>query len=96
MYFLGHLTLLSAALAAPLLSIEQDGTVVPGHYIVKFKHDETAVSTSALKALKKSLSIPPEFEYSIPGFHGFAGILSEIDLADLQASDDVSSSGCYL
>ncbi|KAF3050137.1 hypothetical protein E8E11_009390 [Didymella keratinophila] len=87
MRFIELLTFLSIPLAAPLLQVEQGATVVPGLYIIKFKHDETAVSESAVQVLMQSLSAAPKFSYSLSGFHGFAGTLSDAELARLQASE---------
>jgi len=89
MRFIPLLTFLSTALAAPLLQVEQGATVVPGQYIIKFKHDEAAVSASAVQALTQSLSKAPKFSYSLSGFHGFARTLSDAELARLQASEHV-------
>jgi cerevisin len=89
MRFIELLTFLSTALAAPLLQAEQGATVVPGQYIIKFKHDEAVVSASVVRALTQSLSAAPKFEYSLSGFHGFAGTLSDAELAKLQASEHV-------
>lgn len=93
MRFLAHLVCLSTALAAPLLTVEPTATVVPGHYIVKLKQEQAAFSTNAIESMKKSLSTPPKFEYSIDGFHGFAGQLSDTELADMKASEHVRGSG---
>jgi cerevisin len=89
MRFIELLTFLSTTLAAPLLQVEQDAIVVPGQYIVKFKHDESAVSASAVQTLTQSLSAAPKFEYSLSGFHGFAGTLSDAELANFQSSEHV-------
>ncbi|KAF2626160.1 subtilisin-like protease [Macroventuria anomochaeta] len=89
MHFLGLFAFLSTALAAPFFQAEQAATVIPGQYIIKFKHDEAVVSTRAVKALKESLSTAPKFEYSLSGFNGFAGTLSDAEFAKLQASEHV-------
>lgn len=90
MRFIEHLALLSTALAGPLLQVEHGATAVPGQYIIKFKHDAATVSASAVQALTQSLSTAPKHEYSLSGFHGFAGTLSDAELARLQASKHVS------
>lgn len=89
MRFINFTTFLSTALAAPLLQVEQDATVVPGQYIIKFKHDGSAVSATAMQALTQSISKAPKFTYSFSGFQGFAGTLSDTELATLKASDYV-------
>jgi cerevisin len=89
MRFIELLALLSTALAAPLLQVEQGATVVPGQHIIKLKHDEAAVSASAVQALTQSLSTALKFSYSLSGFHGFAGTLSDTELAKLHASEHV-------
>lgn len=89
MHFRWHLAFFSTAIAAPLLQVDHDATVVQGQYIVKLKQDVATVYTMALK---QSLSTAPMFEYSLAEFHGFAGFLSNTELAKLQASDQVYSS----
>lgn len=89
MRVLEHLFFLSTTFAAPLLHVEQSATVVPGQYIVKLKHNEATFSANAVKALSQSLSTSPKYEYSLSGFHGFAGKLSNTELASLQASEHV-------
>ncbi|KAJ8118783.1 hypothetical protein OPT61_g310 [Boeremia exigua] len=89
MQFSIFVAFLSVALAAPLLNIEHTATVIPDKYIVKLKYDEAGVSTNADKALKQSLSVAPNYEYSYPGFRGFAGTLSATEIAMLQASEHV-------
>lgn len=86
MRFIKLLAVVSTTLAAPLLQVEPGATVVPGRYIVKFKHDGSVVSAISMQTLKQSLSMAPKFEYSMSGFHGFAGALSRAELANLQAS----------
>ncbi|KAF9700553.1 hypothetical protein EKO04_001628 [Ascochyta lentis] len=86
MYFTWYLVCLPAAIAAPLLEVDRDATLVQGHYIVKFKQDKGDVSTTALT---ESLSVTPRFEYSISGFHGFSGSLSDTEIVMLQASEQV-------
>ncbi|KAH7384572.1 peptidase S8/S53 domain-containing protein [Pyrenochaeta sp. MPI-SDFR-AT-0127] len=77
--------LLPAAIASPLAKAKRDD-VIAGKYIVKLKGD---VSTFAEDELKKSISTAPDFEYSLPGFRGFAGTLSDQELAELQVSSQV-------
>ncbi|KAJ4991918.1 subtilase [Stagonosporopsis vannaccii] len=80
-------TLFSAAFATPLLQANKATTVIPGQYIVKLKYKEAATAASAIESLKQSLSTAPKFNYSIPGFQGFAGTMSAAEVAELQASD---------
>lgn len=89
MHLFGYLTCLSVVFAAPLLQVEQGATVIPGQYIVKLKNDEAAISATAITALKQTLSTAPKFEYSLSGFHGFAGALSATELARFLASKHV-------
>lgn len=77
--------LLPAAIAAPLIKVKRDD-VIPGKYIIKLKGD---ISTFAEDQLKNFISTTPDFEYSLPGFRGFAGSLSAEELAQLQASSQV-------
>ncbi|KAF2690018.1 elastase-like serine protease [Lentithecium fluviatile CBS 122367] len=79
------LALLPAAFAAPLIK-PRDSTLIAGKYIVKFKGE---MHTSAIDEAKASLASAPDFEYSFGGFNGFAGTLSDDELAQLQASDAV-------
>ncbi|CAO2655570.1 Nn.00g043730.m01.CDS01 [Neocucurbitaria sp. VM-36] len=79
------LALIPAALAAPLVKVKRDD-VITGKYIVKLVGD---VSTLAEDELKKSITATPDFEYSLPGFRGFAGTLSDQEVAQLQASSQV-------
>ncbi|KAL1591724.1 hypothetical protein SLS60_011723 [Paraconiothyrium brasiliense] len=71
----------AAALAAPLF---EQRNALPGKYIVKYKSD--TVSTSSIQA---NLANAPEHEYAFGGFTGFAGTLSDTELAKLKASDAV-------
>lgn len=82
------LALIPAALAAPLIKVRRDD-VIAGKYIVKLLGD---VSTLAENDLKKSIASAPDFEYSVPGFRGFAGTLSDKEVAKLQASSQVRRS----
>lgn len=82
--------LLPAAIAAPLIKVKRDD-VIPGKYIIKLKGD---ISTFAEDQLKNFISTTPDFEYSLPGFRGFAGSLSAEELAQLQASSQVRFEGC--
>jgi hypothetical protein len=77
---------LSTAIATPLFKNIRDATVVQGQYIVKFQDQAGRVST---QNLRDSLSTPPKHEYSLPGFYGFAGALTDAELSQLQASDQV-------
>ena len=79
------LALVSVTIAAPLAQVKRDD-VVPGKYIVKLKGD---INTLANDELKASISATPDFEYSLPGFRGFASTLSDEELAKLQASNQV-------
>lgn len=79
------LALLPAAFAAPLLK-SRDATLIAGKYIVKFKGD---MHTSAIDEVKASLASAPDFDYAFTGFNGFAGTLSDEELAKLKASDSV-------
>jgi hypothetical protein len=85
MYSALLLALLPAAFAAPL--IKPRAPLVAGKYIVKFKGE---IHTTAIDEAKASLASAPDFEYSFGGFNGFAGTLSDEELAKLQASDSVS------
>lgn len=79
------LALLPAAFAAPLIQ-PRDETLIPGKYIVKFKGE---LSTTAIEEAKASVAETPDFTYSFSGFNGFAGTLSDEELANLQANDAV-------
>lgn len=80
------LGLVAVTLAAPLSSTERDD-IIAGKYIVKLKED---ISTAANEALKASIANSPDFEYMLPGFRGFAGTLSEEEVAKLESSAQVS------
>ena len=77
--------LLSSTLAAPLTKVD-GADAVPGKYIVKLKGDVTSLAEDSLTA---SISTKPDFRYSIPGFRGFAGSISDEELTRLQASEHV-------
>lgn len=79
------LALLPTAFAAPLLK-SRDATLIAGKYIVKFKGE---MHTSAIDEVKASLASTPDFDYAFAGFNGFAGTLSDEELAKLKASDSV-------
>ncbi|KAJ4359576.1 uncharacterized protein N0V89_000131 [Didymosphaeria variabile] len=72
----------AAALAAPLL---QQRDALPGKYIVKMKSD----TMSTMSSMTADLANVPEHEYSFSGFTGFAGTLSDTELANLKASSAV-------
>jgi hypothetical protein len=86
MHLLAYLVFLSTTLAAPLLQVESAATVVSGQYIVKIKQNEVSAAENGISALTQSLSTPPKFEYSLDGFRGFAGQLSDTELDKLRAS----------
>ena len=75
----------SIASAAPLLGVDRRNAI-PGKWIVKMKGD---IATFAADDMKATLSKKPDYDYSMPGFRGFAGTLSDEELAQLQASDQV-------
>lgn len=77
------LAFLPTAFAAPILA-PRDAAIIPGKYIVKFKGDFSANAVSAATA---SISKTPDFTYSV--FNGFAGTLSDEELAKLQADPSV-------
>lgn len=85
MHFSVLLALLPVALAAPLVKVKRDD-VIEGKYIVKLVGD---ISTFAEDELKNSLTATPDHEYTLPGFRGFAGSLSDQEVAQLQASSQV-------
>ena len=93
MHLLTYLVFLSTTIAAPLLQAEPAATVVSGQYIVKIKQNEVSAAENGISTLAQSLSIPPKFEYSLDGFRGFAGQLSDIELDKLQASEYVREAG---
>lgn len=77
--------LLPAAFAAPLLKV-RDASVIPGKYIVKFKGEVSAFAADEAKA---EIANTPDFEYSFAGFNGFAGTLTDAEVAKLQANPSV-------
>jgi hypothetical protein len=79
------LALLPAAFAAPLIK-PRDATLIADKFIVKFKGE---LHTAAIDDVKASLASTPDYEYSFGGFNGFAGTLSDSEIAQLQASDAV-------
>ncbi|KAF2130368.1 cephalosporin C acetylhydrolase [Dothidotthia symphoricarpi CBS 119687] len=86
MYIFLLFALASYSFAAPLIKAGQQATAIPGKWIVKLKGD---VTTSAMTSLKAMISTEPDHEYSMAGFRGFAGTLSEKELARLGASHQV-------
>ncbi|KAF1845067.1 subtilisin-like protein [Cucurbitaria berberidis CBS 394.84] len=85
MYISPLLAFIPVALAAPLVNVKRDD-IIAGKYIVKLKGD---VSTFAEDQLKKSISTAPDFEYTLPGFRGWAGTLSDREVTQLKASSQV-------
>jgi hypothetical protein len=85
------LALLPAAFAAPLIK-PRDATLIPGKYIVKFKGEMSATAADDIKA---SIAKSPDFDYSFGGFTGFAGALTDEEVAKLQANDAVCSTFYY-
>lgn len=79
------LALLPAALAAPLLKAKP-ADVIAGKYIVKLKED---MSPNSAEMLMTSMAAAPDHKYSMSGFRGWAGALSDEELTRLQASDQV-------
>jgi hypothetical protein len=77
--------LLSCAIAAPVIELK-DSDLIAGKWIVKLKGDVTSFAENELKA---SISTKPDFDYSMTGFRGFAGTLSDEELTLLQASEHV-------
>lgn len=87
MNFFVHFAFISVAFAASLLQVEQPTNVIPGQYIVKFRHNQVEIAASAVESLQLSLSSRPRHKYNIPGFKGFAGALSDAEIGRLLASD---------
>jgi len=83
MYKSLFLGLLPAALAAPLIT-PRDATLIPGKYIVKFKGE---MSANAVSEATASIAQKPDFTYSI--FNGFAGTLSDEEVAKLKENPSV-------
>jgi cerevisin len=81
------LALISCAFAAPVIKVESPDAIA-GKWIVKLKGDVTSFAENDLKS---SIANKPDFEYSMSGFRGFAGTLSDEELTRLQASDYVRS-----
>jgi cerevisin len=81
------LAVISCAFAAPVIRVGSPDAIA-GKWIVKLKGDVTSLAEIDLKA---SISNKPNFEYSMSGFRGFAGTLSDEELTRLQASDHVRS-----
>jgi hypothetical protein len=79
------LALLSCAFAAPVIR-SQGSEAIAGKWIVKLKGDVTSLAENDLRA---SISTSPDFDYSMAGFRGFAGTLSDEELARLQDSEHV-------
>jgi cerevisin len=81
------LALVSCAFAAPVIRVESPEAII-GKWIVKLKGDATSLAENDLKA---SIFSKLDFEYSMSGFRGFAGTLSDEEITRLQASDHVRS-----
>jgi hypothetical protein len=83
MYTMLFLVLLSSAFAAPLIKV--DGTdAVAGKYIVKLKGD---ITSQAEEDLTASIAANLDFKYTMSGFRGFAGSISDQELTRLRASE---------
>jgi cerevisin len=85
MYLPVVFALVSSVLTAPLTRID-GADAIAGKWIVKMKGD---VTSQAEDDLRSSLSTRPDYEYAMPGFRGFAGSISDEELARLQASEHV-------
>ncbi|CAI6320168.1 unnamed protein product [Periconia digitata] len=83
MYKSLFLSLLPAAFAAPLVT-PRDASIIPGKYIVKFKGE---MSANAVSEVTASIAKKPDFTYNI--FNGFAGSLSDEEVANLKANPSV-------
>lgn len=79
------LALLPSAFAAPLIK-PRGATLIENKWIVKFKSE---VSIASVSEAKLNIASTPDFEYSLDGFTGFAGTLTDEEVAQLQASDSV-------
>ena len=79
------LALLPAVFAAPLIKAKR-ADVIAGKYIVKLKGD---MSTTSADDLKASVAATPDHEYSMSGFQGWAGSLTDDEVSRLQAEDQV-------
>ncbi|KAF1831529.1 subtilisin-like protein [Decorospora gaudefroyi] len=77
--------LVACVIAAPLIRV-RSADAVTGKWIVKLKGD---ISSLAEEDLQTSLSTKPDFRYSMDGFRGFAGTLSDEEITRLQASDRI-------
>lgn len=85
MYFLLLSLLASLATATPLVKARRSNAIA-NKWIIKLKDN---VATMAVDGVKAALSTEPDYQYSMPGFRGFAGTLSDEEVALLQASDQV-------
>ncbi|KAF5853190.1 hypothetical protein GGP41_001775 [Bipolaris sorokiniana] len=85
MYFLLLSLLISLATATSLVKAPCSNTIA-NKWIVKLKNN---VATRAADGVKAALSTEPDYQYSMPGFRGFAGTLSDDEVALLQASDQI-------
>ncbi|EUC31046.1 hypothetical protein COCCADRAFT_38791 [Bipolaris zeicola 26-R-13] len=85
MYFLLLSLLASLATATPLVKARRSNAIA-NKWIIKLKDN---VATMAVDGVKAALSTEPDYQYSMPGFRGFAGTLSDEEVALLQASDQI-------
>lgn len=83
MYTPLFLVLLSSAFAAPLIKVDSTDAVA-GKYIVKLKGD---VTSKAEEGLTAPITANIDFKYTMSGFRGFAGSISDQELTRLQASE---------
>ncbi|CAN9195792.1 unnamed protein product [Alternaria alternata] len=83
MYTPLFLVLLSSAFAAPLIKVDSTDAVA-GKYIVKLKGD---VTSKAEEDLTAPIAANIDFKYTMSGFRGFAGSISDQELTRLQASE---------
>ncbi|EUC44497.1 hypothetical protein COCMIDRAFT_98093 [Bipolaris oryzae ATCC 44560] len=86
MYFLLLSLLASLATATPLVKVPRRSNAIANKWIVKLKDN---VATMAVDGVKSALSTEPDYQYSMPGFRGFAGTLSDEEVALLQVSDEI-------
>lgn len=85
MYFILLSLLASLVTATPLVKAP-GSKAIANKWIVKLKDN---VATMAADGVKAAISTKPDYQYSMPGFRGFAGTLSDDEVALLQASDQV-------
>ncbi|KAB2111620.1 Cuticle-degrading protease [Alternaria gaisen] len=83
MYTPLFLVLFSSAFAAPLIKVDSTDAVA-GKYIVKLKGD---VTSQAEEELTASIAANIDFKYTMSGFMGFAGSISDQELTRLRASE---------